>query len=354
MRPDLVLRKDQYLEMEKLSLGAFAPLRGFMNESEFCSVVKTMRLPSGEVFSLPVVLDIDEDTARTFKSASEVDLYFGGKKVGVLYPEDFFSCNRSEVAKAIFQTDDSSHPGVSFFYSLKPVFVGGEVKLLERVSHETSADELTPAETKKIFQDRGWKKIVGFQTRNVPHRAHEYLLRTALEYADGIFVHPLVGQKRAGDYTAEAVLKSYKNLIANFLPSDRTVLGTLTTFMRYAGPREAVFHAIIRRNYGCSHFIVGRDHAGVGSRYGLYEAQDLTRQFDGELGIEILRFKGPFHCKKCNGIATENTCSHAKEETQEISGSYMRSILSEGKSPDTQLMREEIVESIRGIPLFIE
>jgi sulfate adenylyltransferase len=350
MRPFLELRKDQYFELEKLALGAFAPLHGFMNEKEFRSVVKTMRLPSGDVFSLPVLLDIDEDTAKTFKAAAEVDLYFESKKVGVFFPSDFYSCDRSAVAQQIFGTDNKTHPGVSFFYGLKPIFAGGAVKLLCRIS----SDELTPDETKKIFKDRGWKRVVGFQTRNIPHRAHEYLLRIALETADGIFVQPLIGRKRAGDFTPEAVIQSYRNLIENFLPSERVVLSTLTTFMRYAGPREALFHAIIRRNYGCSHFIVGRDHAGVGNWYGLYAAQDLTKQFEKELGIKILNLKGPFFCRKCNGIATENSCSHSKNEIQEISGSLIRSILDQGRSPDTHLMRQEIVDCLKGLQLFIE
>jgi sulfate adenylyltransferase len=291
----IVIDRDQYLELEKLGLGAFAPLTGFMNEEQFRSVVDNLRLPSGAVFSLPVLLDISESNASAIRDLETVDLVYEGTLVGRIRPNDFFSCDRQQVATKVFGTDDPAHPGVRHFFDLKPVFVGGEIELLQRASFDISVDELTPVETRRIFSERGWKRIVGFQTRNVPHRAHEYLQRVALEHADGLFVQPLVGRKRTGDYTPEAIMRGYRALIGGFLPSHRVVLGILSTVMRYAGPREAVFHAIIRRNYGCTHFIVGRDHAGVGDWYGLYDAHALTRQFDGDLGIEIMRLKGPYH-----------------------------------------------------------
>jgi sulfate adenylyltransferase len=351
----LVIDRDQYLELEKIGLGAFAPLTGFMNEEQFLSVVETMRLPSGSVFSMPVTLDIDEKSAATIRNSNVVELYFNGAHVGRLWPNDFFDCNRRDIARRIYGTDDQNHPGVNSFYELKPIFVGGNVELLQRANFDISTDELTPNETKNLFFKRGWTRVVGFQTRNVPHRAHEYLQRVALEYADGLFVQPLVGRKRAGDYTPEAIMRGYRALISNYFPPQRVVLGILSTIMRYAGPREAVFHAIIRRNYGCSHFIVGRDHAGVGDWYGLYDAHELTRQFDGDLGIEIMRLKGPYHCIKCDGITTENTCSHVDTDyVEQISGTYMRSILSNGKHPDPHLMRQEVVDALKGIQCFIE
>jgi sulfate adenylyltransferase len=351
----IVIDRDQYLELEKLGLGAFAPLTGFMNEAQFRSVVDDLRLPSGAVFSLPVLLDISESNASAIRDLDTVDLVYEGTLVGRIRPKDFFSCDRRHVATKVFGTDDPAHPGVRHFFDLKPVFVGGEIELLQRASFDISVDELTPVETRRIFSERGWKRIVGFQTRNVPHRAHEYLQRVALEHADGLFVQPLVGRKRAGDYTPEAIMRGYRALIGGFLPSNRVVLGILSTVMRYAGPREAVFHAIIRRNYGCTHFIVGRDHAGVGDWYGLYDAHALTRQFDGDLGIEIMRLKGPYHCKKCDGIATENTCAHGGTDSiEQISGTYMRQILSNGSHPDPHLMRQEVVNALKGTQCFIE
>jgi len=349
------LDRDQYLELEKIALGAFFPLTGFMNEREFISVANNLRLPSGEVFPLPVILDIDTQCAEEIRDSAVVDLVFEGNVVGHLHPIDFFSCDRHDVAQKVYGTTDPSHPGVSYFYGLKPIFVGGNVELLNRAQLDISAYELTPAETKKIFQENGWENVVGFQTRNVPHRAHEYLLRIALEFGDGLFVQPLVGRKRAGDYAPEAIMRGYRALIGGYLPPQRVVLGVLSTVMRYAGPREAVFHAIIRRNYGCRHFIVGRDHAGVGDWYGLYDAHELTRRFDGDLGIEIMRLKGPYHCKKCDGIATENSCIHVgTENVEQISGTYMRKILGTGNHPDPHLMRQEVVDALKGIQCFIE
>ncbi len=351
----ITIDRDQYLELEKIGLGAFFPLSGFMNESEFCSVVRDMRLPSGEVFTLPVLLDVDEYSAEKIKNCKVVDLIFDGILVGRIRPSDFFKCDRKEVARNIYGTDDTNHPGVKNFYNLKPVFLGGEIELVQRARFDISKDELTPQEAKQIFQTKGWKRIVGFQTRNVPHRAHEYLLRVALEHSDGLFVQPLVGRKQVGDYKPEAIMRGYRILIGEFLPIHRVVLGVLSTQMRYAGPREAVFHAIIRRNYGCTHFIVGRDHAGVGSWYGLYDAHELTLKFDGDLGIEIMRLKGPYHCSRCDGIATENTCAHAQTDfAEEISGTYMRRILNSGSRPDPHLMRQEVVNSLEGLSCFIE
>ena len=351
----ITIDRDQYLELEKIGIGAFSPLAGFMNESEFVSVVDCLRMPSSDVFSLPVILDVDLNIAEEIRDAAAVDLVFEGDLVGQISPTDLFSCDRREVARKIFGTDNPAHPGVKHFYTLKPIFVGGPVQLLKRTQLDISADELTPADTKRIFRELGWERIVGFQTRNVPHRAHEYLLRIALEHADGLFVQPLVGRKRTGDYVPEAIMRGYRALIGNYLPPQRVVLGTLSTLMRYAGPREAVFHAIIRRNYGCSHFIVGRDHAGVGEWYGLYDAHELTRQFDGDLGIEIMRLKGPYHCEKCGGIATDNTCVHGNTDyVEQISGTYMRQILSSGKHPDSHLMRQEVVDVLKGINCFID
>ncbi len=351
----IIIDRDQYLELEKIALGAFSPLTGFMNESEFTSVVDTMRLPSGDVFSLPVILDVDKQCASAIRNVEIVNLEFDGELVGRIKPSDFYSCDRALVARKIFGTDDPEHPGVRHFFGLKDTFIGGNVELIKRAQFDISADELSPADTKRIFQDKGWRRIVGFQTRNVPHRAHEYLLRVALEHSDGLFVQPLVGRKRSGDYVPKAIVRGYRALIGEFLPQDRVVLGILSTVMRYAGPREAVFHAIIRRNYGCTHFIVGRDHAGVGDWYGLYDAHELTRRFDGDLGIEIMRLKGPYHCTKCDGIATENTCAHiGTAYVEQISGTYMRSILSSGSHPDPHLMRQEVVHALSGIDCFIE
>jgi sulfate adenylyltransferase len=341
------ITQDQCLEMEKIAIGAFFPLTGFMNEVEFNSVVNTMRLPTGSPFPLPVVFDISRQTANKIKNFDKVTLVYNGTVVGSFWPVDFFECDRKAVARQLYGTDSEMHPGVSYFYQLKQVFVGGRIELLTRPDFEISNYEITPEQSKSIFAKLKWNKVVGFQTRNVPHRAHEYLLRVALEHADGLLIHPLVGRKKIGDFTPQAVIAGYLALIKNYLPTNRVLLASLSTVMRYAGPREAVFHAIIRRNYGCTHFIVGRDHAGVGDWYGLYDAHDLTRQFDGDLGIEIMRLKGPFFCSKCDCIATESTCPHSDTEfVTHISGTVMRMMLTKGNIPNPHLMRKEVVEAL--------
>jgi sulfate adenylyltransferase len=348
------LSRRQYLELEKLALGAFAPLTGFMREDEFTGVVDAMRLPDGALFPLPVILDLTPQQAAGVRRGTRLRLAFEGVEVGEVGVESVFTCDKAKVAEQVFGTDDPRHPGVAHFLGMGDVLVGGPVALARRVRFPFSDVDWTPAETRAYFAERGWRTVVGFQTRNVPHRAHEYLLRLALEQADGLFVQPLVGLKKRGDFNPEAVVTAYRTLIAGFLPAPRVLLGVLSTTMRYAGPKEALFHAIVRRNYGCTHFIVGRDHAGVGSYYGVYEAHELTRRFAGELGIEVLRFAGPFYCTVCGSIATERTCGHAGSARREISGTDVRAILRDGRECPPELIRPEVVASVRDIPLFIE
>jgi len=353
----LDLNRTQYLEFEKLALGAFAPLHGFMGEAEFHSVVNRMRLPAGDVFPLPVVLDLGRDFAALLETGVCLELTFEGQAVGEMTVTDLFECDKFAVAREVFGTDETAHPGVEHFYRMGAVFAGGPVTLHRRAQHDLSEFEMTPAETRELFAARGWTTVAGFQTRNVPHRAHEYLQRVALEHVDGLFIQPLVGRRKQGDYSPQAILRGYRALIDGFYPADRVVLGILTTAMRYAGPREAVFHAIVRRNYGCTHFIVGRDHAGVGNYYGRYEAHEMVRRFVGELGIEIMCLAGPFHCSACGGIATERTCGHKATDPSriyEIAGTDIRAVLMGGAEPDARIMRPEVVESLSGVPLFVE
>ena len=353
----ITLDREQYLELEKLGIGAFAPLTGFMTVDEFQSVVKTMRLPDGAVFPIPIILDIDVESAAAFRGAARVPLIFEDTQVGEIAPDSFFECDRESAARALYGTDDRNHPGVANFLAKKQIFVGGPTLFQRRVEQDNSQHELTPAETKVEFASRGWERIVGFQTRNVPHRAHEYLQRVALEVCDGLFIQPLVGKRKIGDYTPDAILTGYRKLIADFYRSERVLLGVLSTAMRYAGPREAVFHAIVRRNYGCTDFIVGRDHAGVGDYYDKYAAHELTRRFNGELGIRVLRLHGPYYCSRCDGIASEHVCPHwetAPDAITEISGTMIRAMLTSGSQPAPHLMRPEIIKSLSGVKLFIE
>ncbi len=245
---ELALNRDQYLELEKIGLGAFAPLTGFMHEDDFRGVVENMRLADGTPFPLPVVLDVNEADAARLRGAARVSLTYQGEEVGEVRPESVYACDKAASAPAIFGTAERAHPGVANFLSMGAMFIGGPAKLTRRARLDISDDELTPAETKAIFAERGFKTVVGFQTRNVPHRAHEYLQRVALELTDGLFIQPLVGRRKIGDYAPAAIMTAYRRLIGEFYPDGRVVLGILSTAMRYAGPREAVFHAIIRRN----------------------------------------------------------------------------------------------------------
>ena len=354
---DLALTKTQYLELEKLGFGALRPLEGFMTEAEFTAVVEDMHLPGGEVFPLPVVLDVAQFDAERLGAANEITLTFDGEAVGAVTPTSVFSCDKADAAHKVYGTADINHPGVKHFFGLGSHFIGGPVRLDKRATFEFSDYELTPDESRALFREKGWQSVVGFQTRNVPHRAHEYLQRLVLEQVDGLFIQPLVGRKKKGDYAPEAIMAAYRCLIDEFYPEDKVALGILSTSMRYAGPREALFHAIVRRNYGCTHFIVGRDHAGVGAYYGKYEAHELTRRFDGDLGIQVIRLHGPYHCAICDGIVTEQTCPHeitAPDHVTHISGTDMRAMLSGDCTPDRHLMRPEIIDSIKGIPLFID
>jgi sulfate adenylyltransferase len=352
----IIINRDQYLELEKLHLGVFFPLSGFMTELEFESCVHHLKLPEGAIFPIPIVFDISKQLLGEAQKASTWDLYFEEKLVGKLFPTSFYTPQKELVAEKVFGTKDLSHPGVKHLFEMGDIFVGGQIELIKRPQFEFSQYELSPEETKAYFKKMGWKKVAGFQTRNAPHRAHEYLQRVALEVTDGLLIQPLVGKKKPGDFAPEAVLKGYEALIKNYYPEDRVKLSILSTVMRYAGPREALFHAIIRRNYGCTHFVVGRDHAGVGNFYDLYAAHKLVKKYEDQIGIEILALNGPYLCHKCDSIVTSKTCKHqitSPESTFEISGTYIRKQLQEVSDVDTKIIRPEVLEALKGMNPFI-
>lgn len=356
-RASIHLRLDQYLEAEKITNGALHPLSGFMDETEFNSVVSDMRLSNGEVFSLPVTLDIDEETTNMIRKSSKVDLSFAGQQVGTMEISSIFTCEKPVIAKQLFGTDSSLHPGVARFYRMNDWFAGGLTKIKIPPTLGDTWKELTPAETKSHFQENMWKSIVGFQTRNIPHRAHEYLQRVNLEVSDGLFIQPLIGARKRGDFSPEAVMLSYQYLIENHYPRSRVLLSPVRIPMRYAGPREAIFHAIIRRNFGCTHFIIGRDHAGVGDFYGKYEAQDMVRRVESELGIAIRYMTGPYYCNICAEIVTEKTCCHYDRNPsaiKDISGSWIRQTLLAESTLDDRLIRSGVVNSLRGVKVFLD
>lgn len=351
--PKIELDEFQYNECENLAIGSFYPLDRFMNSDDLDAVSESFCLSTGEFFPLPVLLDLDKDLAALCKTSKVAKLVFNNEVVGELAIESIFSYDRAKLALAIFQTDNSSHPGVKDLYSKKDFFISGKINMFNAATRVNKRGELTPLQTKEEFTRLGWSSVVGFQTRNIPHRAHEYLQRIALEYVDGLFIQPLVGKKKIGDFQSNVVMAAYRKLISSYYPSNRVILGQLTANMRYAGPREALFHALIRRNYGCTHFIVGRDHAGVDDWYGLYDAHNLALKFQKKLGIEIMAFNGPYYCVKCDTIVTSKTCAHwGSEYAIDISGSDVRKMLRAGSIIDSRLMRPDIIESVRDMDLF--
>ena len=324
-----------------------------MTEEDFNSVVHNMRLANGKLFPIPVLLPVNERDLKKIFIGMEANLIFNEIRVGRIKIESIFNINFKKYIKKLFGTDDINHPGYQMLLSLGTNFVGGKIKFENKVKNNLSKYELSPEKVKTEIKKRKMKKVAGFQTRNVPHKAHEHILELALKDMDGVFVQPLIGRKRIGDFTPEAIMESYKLLKKDFFPLNKMILGALTTSMRYAGPREAVFHALIRKNYGCSHFLVGRDHAGVGNYYGEYEAQNLCIKLEEELGIKIIKVRGPFYCEECERITIDTFCKRIDKRIP-VSGTKIRNSLSKGEKPDSRFMRPEIVDSLKKIKIFIE
>lgn len=343
---ELTVEPEVWVEAANITDGVLHPLAGFMDSKDYHSVVENMRLDNGEPWTIPVTLDVPEEKVQDVIKAGKVTLMVsGGIAVAEVDVEDVFKVDNANDLEKVFGTQSLKHPGVAKEVGRPKYRVGGAIRLLRVMDQAYPEYGLTPQQTKTLFNKMGWKTIVGFQTRNPIHRSHEYLQRIGLELTDGLFVQPLIGWKKADDLSAEAVMNSYKKMLAEFYPSNRVVLGALLTPMRYAGPREAVFHAIIRRNYGCTHFIVGRDHAGVGGFYEKYAAHKLCHKFT-DLGIQILTLCGPYYCGKCETIVTEKTCPHGEDFCLDISGTQVRAMLKNGERPPIEYMRSEIADHL--------
>lgn len=325
-----------------IATGLLYPLTGFMNEIDFRSVVEQYTLSDGQVFTIPITLDVPEESSLT--SGQTLHLNFRGKHVADLEVEDTYRMTDTDIEK-VFCTLDTKHPGVKKEKERSSLRVGGKTTLIDKTLLQ---DALKPEETKKTFADKGWKTVVGFQTRNPIHKAHEHLQRIGLEVCDGLFINPIIGWKKAGDFTQEAVVAAYERMVEEFYPKNSVYMAGLKTQMRYAGPREAVFHAIIRRNLGCTHFIIGRDHAGVGGFYGAYDAHALARELSEQydLGIQLLLLHEPYYCKKCGMVVSEKNCSHYETDRIEISGTIIRKYINEGAIPDEIMLRKEIFDAI--------
>lgn len=344
--PRIALNAVNLCDLEMIATGALSPLTGFMTRDDYTAVVQRKRLASGHLWTIPVVLAVTAEQAERVATGSRAALCEGERVLAILHVRDKYAYDKLEEADFVYRTQDANHPGVARLYAQGDVLLGGEIDVIDLpgAAHAAFTDlRLTPAETRAIFAQRGWRRIVGFQTRNPIHRAHEYIQKSALEITDGLLLHPLVGETKADDVDAGLRIESYRAVVAGYYPAARVVLSVFPAAMRYAGPREAVFHAIARKNYGCSHFIVGRDHAGVGSYYGSYDAHHIFDEFDpSEIGITPLFFEHTFYCKRCGAVVSSKTCPHDSSDHIALSGTQVREILARGELLPKEFTRPEV------------
>ncbi|MEH1968992.1 sulfate adenylyltransferase [Nostoc sp.] len=336
-------------DLEMIAIGAFSPLTGFMNQEDYDRTVTEMRLANGLVWSIPITLSVSEEVASPLQEGGLIRLDNSrGEFIGVLQLTQKYHYDKTREARNVYRTDDAKHPGVQVLYNQGTVHLAGDIWLLQREPHpQFPTYQIDPAASRQMFKDKGWKTIVGFQTRNPIHRAHEYIQKCALETVDGLFLHPLVGATKEDDIAADVRMRCYEILLEHYYPLDRVTLAINPAAMRYAGPREAIFHALVRKNYGCTHFIVGRDHAGVGDYYGTYDAQYIFDEFAlSELGIVPMKFEHAFYCTRTKQMATSKTSPSKPEERIHLSGTKVREMLRRGELPPPEFSRPEVAAEL--------
>lgn len=343
----IIINEREISDFEMLATGALSPLRGFMKHDDYNSILDGMKLANGLPWTVPITLSVTKEEADELKLGSKIALRENREKIlGIIKIEDKYPHQKEKEALEVYGTQDGEHPGVAAMYAMGEILIGGEITLINRPEHNDFKEyRLDPAQSREEFKKRGWKRVVGFQTRNPIHRAHEYLQKCAMEVVDGLFLHPLMGATKKGDIPADVRMKCYEVLLENYYPKNRVIIGVFPAAMRYAGPKEAIFHAIVRKNYGCTHFIVGRDHAGVGNYYGSFDAHYIFDEFDPkELEITPLFFDYTFYCKKCGNMASYKTCPHPDDDHISLSGTKVREMLGRSELPPVEFSRPEVAQ----------
>ena len=343
--PHVSVNNELRIDLENIAVGLYSPLKGPLVKNDYDAVVASGRLSNDIPWTIPILLDVSEADSAKFSEGDSITISSNGEDFAVLTVEEKYGWDKETYCQNIYKTTDKEHPGVQKTDEMNPVLVGGEIEVFNETPGVFPQYRLKPEETRYLFKEKGWRTVAGFQTRNAPHIGHEYVQKTALSFVDGLFINPLIGKKKAGDFTDIVIIESYEAMIKHYFLKNSAVLVTLEMEMRYAGPKEAIHHAIVRKNYGCSHFIVGRDHAGVGSYYGPFEAQEIFDDYP-DLGIAPIFFRNFFYCKKCGGPQNDKICPHGEEDRENYKGRVMRQLLSEGKYPDPTQMRPEVTEAI--------
>ena len=344
--PELVIDQSTIKDLQNIADGSYSPLTGFMTENDFRKVVYDKTLEDGTVWTVPITLNVSRKRAKDLSAGQEIALSTEkGEKLALLELEEMYSCDKTEIAEELYGTVEREHPGVANFFDKGDIFLGGSIRLYTEGFRDFQEYYLRPVETRVLFKAKGWDTVVGFQTRNVPHRGHEHLQKSALEVVDGILIHPKIGRKKEGDWQDEVILKAYKELLGQYYLKDHAAMSIFPANMHYMGPREAVFDAIVRKNFGCTHFIVGRDHAGVGDYYGDFEAHQIFDKL-ADIDIHPLTFDYAYYCTKCGEMVTNKTCPHPMSDRVAPSGTKIRGLIRDGTCPPEEIMRPEVAEVV--------